>query len=209
MSSIFTHTPANSDSSCRTIIGLDRVPSRLALAKELGATHTIDGSQLGSQSLLSAIHALTDNIGPTVTIDTTGVPALTKAGVEFTRNRGKFIQVGSSPFDFNLDINVFTFMVSGKQFIGAVEGQAYPPEYVPKMVQWYREGRFPIDKLMKLMPAEDFEQGLKEMHGKWIEVHDACLVSGLITRFCFRRYYDQADSVLVVRHFDRFLSLDV
>lgn len=75
-------------------------------------------------------------------------------------------------------------MVAGKQFIGkwslcrnlprrawvlttptgAVEGHAYPPEFVPKMVQWYREGKFPIDKLAKFMPADDFEQGLKEMH---------------------------------------------
>ena len=32
------------------------------------------------------------------------------------------------------------------------------------MVKWYRDGKFPIDKLMKLMPAEDFEKGLQEMH---------------------------------------------
>lgn len=37
-------------------------------------------------------------------------------------------------------------------------------DYVPKMIKWYREGRFPIDKMMKLIKAEDFEQGLKEMH---------------------------------------------
>lgn len=32
------------------------------------------------------------------------------------------------------------------------------------MIQWYREGRFPIDKMMKFIKAEEFEQGLKEMH---------------------------------------------
>lgn len=46
---------------------------------------------------------------------------------------------------------------------GAIEGESYPPEYIPKMIQWYREGRFPIDKLCKFMPADDFEQALKEM----------------------------------------------
>ena len=49
---------------------------------------------------------LSDGIGPSVTIDTTGVPALIKAGVEFTRNKGKIVQVGSAPFDFNLELNL-------------------------------------------------------------------------------------------------------
>ena len=121
--------------NCRTIIGLDRVASRLELAKELGATHVIDGSKLGDKSLVDAVRELSEGIGPSICVDTTGVPALTKGGIECLRNRGKYLQVGSNPFDFNLDINMFSFMVSGKQIIGAVEGQAYPPEYVPKMIQ--------------------------------------------------------------------------
>lgn len=76
--------------SCRTIIGLDRIESRLKLATELGATHVIDGSKVGD--IGDAVREITDGIGPSITIDTTGAPALTKAGVEFTRNRGKFIQ---------------------------------------------------------------------------------------------------------------------
>lgn len=149
---------------CRQIIGLDRVESRLKLARELGATDVIDGSKLGDKSLVDAVKELTSGLGPTVTIDTTGVPALIKAGLESTRNCGKYIQVGTSPFDFNLEILLFPHMISGKQIIGAIEGQAYPPEYVPKMIQWYREGKFPIDRLMKFMKADDFEQALKEMH---------------------------------------------
>ena len=150
---------------CKTIIGVDKVESRLKLAKEFGATHVIDGSKLPEgKSLGDAVKEYSDGIGPTITIDTTGAPPLIKAGVEFTRNRGKIVQVGSSPFDFKLEIETFSFMVAGKQFIGAVEGHAYPKEYVPKMIQWYREGRFPIDRLMKFLPADDFEQGLKEMH---------------------------------------------
>ena len=149
--------------NCRMIIGTDKIQSRLDLAKELGATHVIDGSTLPEgKQLGDVVKEIADGVGPSVTIDTTGVPALIKAGVEFTRNRGKILQVGSPPFDFNLELE--TFMVSGKQFIGAIEGQAYPPEYVPKMIKWYREGRFPIGKMMKFIPAEDFQQGLKEMH---------------------------------------------
>jgi Zn-dependent alcohol dehydrogenase len=72
--------------------------------------------------------------------------------------------VGSSPFLFKLELDTFSFLLTGKQCIVAIEGQAYPPKYVPKMIRWYREGKFPFDKLMKRIPADDFEQGLKEMH---------------------------------------------
>lgn len=152
--------------NCRIIIGVDKVPSRLELAKELGCTHVIDGSKLDEgKTLQDVVREIADGVGPTITIDTSGAPILMKSGMEFTRNRGKYIQVGSPPFDFTLEsINAFEFMVAGKQWIGAIEGGAHPPEYVPKMIQWHREGRFPIDRLMKLMPADDFQQALHEMH---------------------------------------------
>jgi Zn-dependent alcohol dehydrogenase len=121
---------------CRKIIGVDRVESRLKLAKELGATDIIDGSKLGDKSLVEAIKELADGIGPTIAVETTGVPALTKAGLESIRNKGRLIQVGSSPFDFKLDFTMFEFMVAGKTVSGAIEGEAYPPDYVPKMIQY-------------------------------------------------------------------------
>ncbi|KAM0700629.1 hypothetical protein Q7P35_012350 [Cladosporium inversicolor] len=151
--------------NARCIIGVDRVGSRLALAKEMGATHVIDSSKLPEgQTLVDAVKEAADGLGPTVTVDTTGVPALIKAAIDFARNRGKVIQVGSAPFDFKLEINVFEFMVRGIQYIGAVEGQAYPPDFVSKMVQWRKEGKFPVDKMMKLMPADKFDEALHEMH---------------------------------------------
>lgn len=151
---------------CRMIIGIDRVQSRLDLAKQLGATHVIDGSKLDEgKTLGDVVKELADGVGPTITVDTTGAPVLMDAGLEFTRNHGRYIQVGSPPFDYTLaKASGFANMVAGKQWIGAIEGGAHPPTYVPQMIKWYREGRFPIDKLMKLMPADDFNQALHEMH---------------------------------------------
>ena len=151
--------------NARRIIGVDRVASRLSLAKEMGATHVIDSSKLAEgQTLVEAVREASEGLGPTVTVDTTGVPALIKASIEFARNRGKVIQVGSAPFDFKLELPVFDFMVRGIQYIGAIEGQAFPVDFVPKMVQWRKEGRFPVDKMMKLLPADKFEEALHEMH---------------------------------------------
>ncbi|GAB7365452.1 hypothetical protein MBLNU230_g6525t1 [Neophaeotheca triangularis] len=150
---------------CKKIIGIDRVASRLKMAQELGCTDVLDGSNLpDGKDLITVVKDLTSGLGPNITVDTTGAPPLIKAGTEFTRNRGKYVQVGSAPFDFNLEVSVFSFMVRGLQFIGAVEGQAYPPEFLPKLIAWYREGKFPLDKMMKLMPAAEFERALQEMH---------------------------------------------
>lgn len=151
--------------NARRIIGVDRVASRLELAKEMGATHVIDSSKLPQgKTLVDAVREASEDLGPTITVDTTGVPALIKASIDFARNRGKILQVGSAPFDFKLELTVFDFMVRGLQYIGAVEGQAYPTDFVPKMVQWRKEGKFPVDKMMKLMPADQFEKALQEMH---------------------------------------------
>ena len=149
----------------RKIIGLDRVESRMELAKELGATDVINGSNLpDGKSLDEVVKGLSEGLGPTIVVDTTGVPALTKAGIEFTRPCGKFLQVGTSPYDAKIELNTFEWMMSGKSVSGVIEGRSYPPVYVPKMIEWQRAGRFPVEKLVKYFKADDFQQALKEMH---------------------------------------------
>lgn len=150
---------------CRTIIGVDKFERRLKLAKELGATHVINGNELPEGKRISdVVKEYSEGAGATVTIDASGAPALIKAGVESTRNRGRILQVGSAPLDFNLEVNSWLFMLAGKQYIGAVQGHANPREYLPKLMQWHREGRLPIDKLIKFFPVEQFSDALKEMH---------------------------------------------
>ena len=107
----------------------------MRLAQELGATSVIDGSKLGDKSLVDAIKEAAEGLGPTIAVDTTGVPILINAGVESLRNKGRYYQVGTAPFDFSLAFPLFSFMVAGKSVHGAIEGEAYPPEYVPMMIK--------------------------------------------------------------------------
>lgn len=150
---------------CRTIIGVDKFESRLNLAKELGATHVINGDQLPEgKSLSDVIRQHSEGVGATITIDASGSPALIKAGIECTRNRGKILQVGSAPLDFNLEVNSWLFMLAGKQYMGAVQGHSKPSEYLPKLMRWYKEGKLPIDRLIKFFPVDEFPKALQEMH---------------------------------------------
>ena len=149
---------------CKTIIAIDRVSSRLALAKELGATHTIDTSELSHlDELVQKVRDLTDGYGTSITMDATGFLKLIQKGIEFTARRGQYIQVGSTPRGAVLEIPLQQMMISGKRLIFAVEGQVIPQQYIPKMIKWNREGRLPFDRLSKFFPAEQFMEAIHGM----------------------------------------------
>ncbi|KAH8660219.1 chaperonin 10-like protein [Xylariales sp. PMI_506] len=147
--------------NCKTIIGVDRLPNRLELAKELGATHIINTASEGHDLELEVRKIISN--GSTVTVDTTGNMALIRAGMAFTANRGQMILVGVPPVDGLLDVHLIMFMQTGKTLRGSIEGDVIPAEYIPNMIKWYREGRLPLEKLIKTYKVEDFETALADI----------------------------------------------
>ncbi|KAF3812120.1 Aryl-alcohol dehydrogenase [Colletotrichum gloeosporioides] len=147
---------------CRTVIGIDRVPSRLDLAQSLGATHTVNTANI-TNTLTEEIWKLTSGPGSTITVDATGVVPLIKQGLEFTAKQGKMILLGVAPMDATLDLPLVPHMVSGKQLLGSMEGGVHPEDYIPQLIQWYHEGRFPLEKLIKTYDVKDFELAVKDM----------------------------------------------
>jgi Zn-dependent alcohol dehydrogenase len=103
------------------------VESRLDLAKEIGATHTINTSSPGL-NLVTEVKRITDGNGSTVTIDATGVVHLIKDGLEFTSNAGKMILMGVPPLDGMLNLHLISFLGTGKCLVGSMEGDAVPAE---------------------------------------------------------------------------------
>ncbi|KAL0259645.1 hypothetical protein SLS55_005382 [Diplodia seriata] len=163
--------------SCKTIIGIDRIQSRLDLAKSLGATHTINTSTLPPSStsssspeaddddpLISAIRAATtDRLGPTACVDTSAHPPLVAAQLAATRYMGRVVQVGTGMPDARLSIHMQSFMVSGKQYLGAVQGHCRPREYIPRMIRWWRDGAFPVERLVAFFDVADFAEAVEVM----------------------------------------------
>ncbi|KAL4816664.1 chaperonin 10-like protein [Aspergillus spinulosporus] len=128
------------------IVGVDRLPGRLELAKELGATHTVDTSPLGFNLQKTLLEMFPG--GAHYVIDTTGTPVLIEDGLRSLRQRGKIVLIGVPPMQYELGIGVVQHINTGRAVVGCIEGDCVPGEAVPKLVQWYREGRFPIEKLI-------------------------------------------------------------
>ncbi|KAF4467371.1 alcohol dehydrogenase [Fusarium albosuccineum] len=147
---------------CRTIIGIDRVPARIEMAKKLGATHGIDTTAI-TGSLTEEVRKVTKGTGSTITVDATGVLPLIQQGLEFTANQGKMVLLGVASMDAGLEISVVPYMVTGKQLIGSMEGGVFPEEYIPRMIRWYQNGEFPVDQLVKFYPVRDYLKAIRDM----------------------------------------------
>ncbi|KAN0099852.1 alcohol dehydrogenase [Hyaloscypha variabilis] len=174
---------------CKTIVAIDRVQSRLELAKELGATHMINTSD-SSVDLVADVLKATNGVGVRIALDTTGVQSLARLSFDFVRCHGRILQNGLAKPEDTWDVPMAELMNSGKQIIGAVQGDAVPQDYIPKMIQWFREGKFPINKMVKFYAVQDFQHALEDMRsGRTVkpvlifphhQVHVAHTVQGAI-----------------------------
>lgn len=89
----------------KVIIGVDRVKSRLDLARELGATHVIDTSNLPSLTadLAKAIRDIVP-AGTNANFDTTGVFPIIDAGIQSLQAKGQMILIGIVAGSMNVDL---------------------------------------------------------------------------------------------------------
>lgn len=144
------------------IVAIDRVASRLELARELGATDTIDTSQVDLAKALEALGGLD------YAIDTSGVPKLVEAAVAALRNCGTCVLLGAS-HESEIKISIMP-MISGKVLRGVVNGDCDPNELIPKLADMYMAGSFPIDKLSAFYSLADINQAVADSNsGKTIK----------------------------------------
>lgn len=146
-----------------TIIAADVVPSRLALAKELGATHTVNSRETDP---VEAVRKITGG-GADFTLESSGRPAVLRQAIDALAIKGVCGIVGAPALGTEASFDVNGVMTTGKRIIGIIEGDSVPDLFIPSLVELYQQGRFPFDKLVKFYPldqinqaAEDSEKGI-------------------------------------------------
>lgn len=151
---------------CTKIIACDVVPSRLELAKELGATDTINSREV--ESVIETVKALTDGMGTHYAIDCTGIGACVRQSLNCTRSLGKCVVLGATQ---ELTIHVEEeLMGTGKTLVGLVEGCSIPQIFIPQLLDYYRKGMFPFDRLIQFYDFEDINQAFEDTkNGKVIK----------------------------------------
>lgn len=141
-----------------TIVAVDLSADRLAVAKELGADVTIDGA---AEDVVAQVIAAT-NGGANFALDTTALNAVIAKGLEALAPMGTLVLVGLGEATMNVEIGHLTG--NGKAIRGCIEGSTDPQKFIPQLLQWHREGKFPIEKISKTYKFEDVNQACDDAH---------------------------------------------
>lgn len=150
---------------CSTIIACTRTDSKLEMAKEFGATHTINSKKV--DNVQEEVRKIT-GYGCSYSIDCTGSGASVRQSLTCVESLGKCIVLGATQ---ELTLHVENeLMGAGKQLIGIVEGCSIPQIFIPQLIEYYQKGMFPFDKLVTYYNFEDINQAFEDTkNGKVIK----------------------------------------
>ncbi|OCT52761.1 Aryl-alcohol dehydrogenase [Cladophialophora carrionii] len=147
---------------CREIIALDRVAHRLETAKELGATKVLDTTTVPAD-FAEEIQKLVGGQRISVVVETTAAVPVINESLKALGKHGKFIQLGAPGYGTEVTLPLQQFFNENKSFechcLGNTTGQAW----IPVMIKWWREGKFPIEKIVKYFQAKEAVQAIHEM----------------------------------------------
>ena len=142
---------------CRKIIAVDIIDSRLEIAKEYGATDVINSKDVAD--VPARVKELTDGKGADFALDTTGVENCTLNALKSLHTGGKGACVASSK---RLTLDPAPSYLIGRSWAYLIEGEAVSREFIPQMISWYREGRFPIDRMISFYPFEQINEAFAD-----------------------------------------------
>lgn len=127
------------------IIAIDRVPQKLELAKQFGATDVID---VGQADAVALVRQLTAGRGADVTFEAAGVLQLQTASVEAARPGGKAIWVGLSAMGSSTSLSGAQLVRQEKTVIGSYYGSAHTARDFPFLLDLYAAGKLNLDRLI-------------------------------------------------------------
>ena len=145
------------------IIGVDINPSKKALAEKLGLTHFVNPKEIEGD-LVAHLVELTDG-GADYSFECIGNVTLMRQALECChKGWGVSVIVGVAAAGAEISTRPLQ-LVTGRVWKGTAFGGARGRTDVPKIVDWYMDGKINIDDLIThVMPIEQINQAFDQMH---------------------------------------------
>jgi S-(hydroxymethyl)glutathione dehydrogenase/alcohol dehydrogenase len=145
------------------IVGVDMNPARKAVAESFGMTHFVNPAEVEGE-LVPHIVNLTRG-GADFSFECVGNVSLMRQALECCqRGWGTSVIIGVAGAGQEISTRPFQ-LVTGRTWKGTAFGGARGRRDVPKIVDWYMEGRINIDDLIThVMPIEKINDAFHLMH---------------------------------------------
>jgi len=148
----------------REIIAIDKIGSRLQLARELGATHTIDAA---APDIAQKIIEISGG-GVDRSLNTTRVPGVFTAALQCLAMQGVAGFVAAPAAEWQPAM--LPMLAGGRRLQGILGGDAAPQSVIPVLIDYYRQGRLPFDRLLRFYAFEDIGNAFRDMeHGEVVK----------------------------------------
>ena len=145
------------------IIGVDINPAKETMGRRFGMTDFVNPKDAGSE-LVPHLVALTGG-GADYSFDCTGNVQVMRAALECChKGWGESIIIGVAAAGEEISTRPFQ-LVTGRVWRGTAFGGARGRSDVPKIVDWYMDGKINIDDLItRVLPFEQINEGFAAMH---------------------------------------------
>jgi S-(hydroxymethyl)glutathione dehydrogenase/alcohol dehydrogenase len=145
------------------IVGVDLNPSKAEMGRHFGMTDFVNPKDVEGD-IVAHLVELTGG-GADYTFDATGNVGVMRTALECAhKGWGESIIIGVAPAGAEISTRPFQ-LVTGRSWRGTAFGGARGRTDVPKIVDWYMDGKIEIDPMIThKMPLEDINKGFDLMH---------------------------------------------
>ncbi|KAA0114119.1 alcohol dehydrogenase catalytic domain-containing protein [Mycolicibacterium sp. P9-22] len=132
------------------VIAVDRLPDKLALARDLGAHATYTPDEVTEKA--------------EVVIEAVGHAGALEGAIGLTAPGGRTITVGLPAPDARISLSPLSLVAEGRTLIGSYLGSAVPARDIPRFVDLWRAGKLPVERLVSAtLTLDEINSGMDEL----------------------------------------------
>ena len=151
------------DMGAATVIVVDQLPGRLALARAFGADHTLNVREVADKKeRVALVRQWTGGTGADVACDFVGFPQVIPEGIEMLRSGGTYLEIGTISRGAKVELEPSLLVWGSKSIVGVIQ---YDPWVIPRALDFLvrNRARWPFDKLIShKYPLEKIDQAFAE-----------------------------------------------
>ncbi len=148
-------------SGAAQVVAIDLSDDKLALARELGATHTVNAKDADAAEQVRAITAG----GVDFAFEMAGAVRAMELAYKITKRGGTTVTAGLPPPTAALALPLVNLVAEERTVKGSYIGTCVPTRDIPRFINLFRTGKLPVDRLMSgKISLDEINEGFDRLH---------------------------------------------